>query len=81
MLQLQKSLAKTPMLQLAVEDMEKLGRLDARNRDIRDLTGLQFATNATELHLYSNFSISDLSPLAGLINLELLRVDGNLSDR
>ena len=74
------SLGKNPNAPITVEEMERLGRLEAGHRDIRDLTGLQFATNATELHLYSNFSISDLSPLAGLINLELLRVDGNLSD-
>ena len=74
------ALGKNPNAPITVEEMERLGRLEAGNRDIRDLTGLQFATNATELHLYSNFSISDLSPLAGLINLELLRVDGNLSD-
>ena len=37
-------------------------------RDIRDLTGIQFATNLDELSLNDN-QISDLSPIAGLAEL------------
>ena len=35
-------------------EMERLTRLDVRNRDIRDLLGLEFATNLTELNLTDN---------------------------
>ena len=35
-------------------EMEHLTRLDVRNRDIRDLLGLEFATNLTELNLTDN---------------------------
>ena len=51
--------------------MEGLQRLVARNRGIQDLTGLQFATNLDELILERN-KISDISPIAGLIELNRL---------
>ena len=70
-------LNKSPNASITVEEMEGLGRLDARNRDIRDLTGLQFATNLVYLHLDHN-QISDLSPLAGLINLRELNINRSL---
>jgi Leucine-rich repeat (LRR) protein len=41
---------------------------DARDRGILDLTGLEHATNLTELSLQSN-QISDVSALASLTNL------------
>ena len=62
-------LGKSPNAPITVEDMEKLGpHFEAENKGIRDLTGLQFATNVIELDVKDN-PISDLSPLAGLINL------------
>ncbi len=64
-------LGKSPNAPITVEDMEKLEGLDAVNRDIRDLTGLQFATNLEWLEVGHN-QFSDLSPLAGLINLRTL---------
>ena len=73
------ALGKNPNAQITVEEMERLGPdLDARNRSIRDLTGLQFATNLIRLNLRDN-QISDLSPLAGLINLRELRLDHNFT--
>ena len=63
------TLGKSPNAPITVEDMEKLGpHFEAENKGIRDLTGLQFATNVIELDVGDN-PISDLSPIAGLINL------------
>ena len=64
-------LGKNPNAPITVEEMEGLERLEARNRDIQDLTGLQFATNLNALFLNNN-QMSDLSPIAGLINLRVL---------
>ena len=74
------ALGKNPNAPITVEEMEGLERLDIGNRDIKDLTGLQFATNLRRLNLEDN-QISDLSPVAGLINLKELDVsDINVSD-
>ena len=74
------TLAKSPNTLITVEDIEKLRRLEASNRNIQDLTGLQHATNLKELILNNN-QISDLSPIAGLIELSKLRISDNpLSD-
>ena len=40
------ALGKSSNAPITVEEMERLRDLDARNRGIQDLTGLQFATNA-----------------------------------
>ena len=74
------SLGKNANAPITVEDMEGLRRFSTMDREIRDLTGLQFATNLTHIDLRSNV-ISDLSPLAGLTNLELLWfADNDVSD-
>ena len=74
------ALGKSPNAPITAEEMERLGRLDVENRDVRDLTGLQFATNLSWLYIRDN-QISDLSPIAGLIGLRALRLTGNpLSD-
>ena len=71
------SLGKNPNAQITVEEMERLGPdLDARNRSIRDLTGLQFATNLNRLNLRDN-RFSNLSPIAGLIQLRRLELDND----
>ena len=69
-------LGKRPNALITSEEMARLGRLDVQNRGIRELTGLQFATNLSWLHLRGN-QISDLSPLAGLINLRELWLHDN----
>ena len=72
------ALGKSSNAPITVEEMERLGRLDARNRGIQDLTGLQFAINLrSTLDLRDN-QISDISPIAGLINLQRLYLDDNL---
>ena len=65
------ALGKSPNAPIAVGEMEGLKRLEAWDWGIRDLTGLQFATNLNVLSLGDN-QISDLSPIAGLIDLEKL---------
>ena len=61
-------------------EMASLISLEAPNSDIRDLTGLEFATGLTSLILPDN-SISDLTPLSGLTNLtSLILSDNNISD-
>ncbi len=70
------ALGKSANAPITVEEMEGLGRLVARNRRIQDLTGLQFATNLSQLYLEDN-QISDLSPIAGLIKLNILDLNRN----
>ena len=65
------ALGKRPNVPITVQEMEGLEELIARNRDIQDLTGLQFAINLNGLFLNNN-QVSDLSPIAGLINLRVL---------
>ena len=71
---------------ITARDMEALTRLSARNSNISDLTGLEFATNLTYLHLggktvggtwVNNNSITDVSALAGLTNLTELYLYNN----
>ncbi len=50
--------------------------LDAGNRSISDLTGLEHATSLTSLLLHNN-DISDVRALAPLVNLTRLRLHGN----
>ena len=74
-------LGKNPNAPITVEEMERLSELDARNRGIQDLTGLQFATNLDELILgwwgEKGNQVSDLSSIAGLINLRRLSLHYN----
>ena len=67
-----------------VFEMESLTSLYIRNYNLRDLTGFEFATNLTVLNLgssqignnwYNSNSLTDLTPLAGLTNLEELDLD------
>ena len=53
-----------------------LTALDASNRGIVDLTGLEAAAKLTTLNLSGN-QIKDVSPLAGLTNLTSLDLSGN----
>ena len=65
---------------ITADDMATLTQLEAEDVDIRVLTGLERATNLTELYLYNN-SISDISPLAGLTNLtRLILLNNSISN-
>jgi Leucine-rich repeat (LRR) protein len=57
-------------------DLEGLTELDARNRHIKDLTGLQYCSNLKQLCLMDN-QIIDVSPLSGLTKLEILGIGNN----
>ena len=65
------TLGKAPQAPITRADMAKLTRLEAHNRDIRDLTGLEFATNLGEI-LANNNLIADLLPLAELTRLNVI---------
>ena len=55
------------------EDMNRLTRLDMRDRGIANLRGLESATNLNFLMIADN-PITDLSPIAGLAQLEHLHM-------
>lgn len=57
-------------------DLKYLTELEASERDISNLAGLEYCVNLQELHLNDN-NISDLSPLSGLTNLHGLWLWGN----
>ena len=77
-------LSKNPSAPITVEEMGRLEGLDVDNRGIRDLTGLQFATNLEVLILGwwgsetggAGNPVNDLSPIASLINLRKLYLIG-----
>ena len=70
------ALDKAPDARVTVDEMETLTRLEAHNRRISDLTGLETATNLEDLRLNHNL-ISDLSPLAELIRLHRIQLEDN----
>ena len=77
---IENTLGKASGATITRADMLTLTVFDARRRSIHDLTGIEFATNLTELHLPAN-PISDVSALAGLANLkELYFLDNEVSD-
>ena len=65
------TLDKQPNVPLTRLDMARLQRLNAHNRDIGDLTGIEFATNLQEIRANNNL-ITDLSPLAELSRLDVI---------
>ena len=65
-----------PRTKITDRAMVKLTRLDASDRQITNLDGLQHAAQLTDLFL-SNNQIRDLSPLTGLTRLRNLRLDSN----
>ncbi len=82
------TLGKASGAPITAADMAKLTHLEARNANISDLTGLEGATNLTNLNLGIEYveaedrwinsnSISDISLLAGLANLTELRFEDN----
>ena len=74
------ALGKSQNAPITAEEMKSLRDLRAKNKGIKDLTGIQFATNLTWLHFGVN-QVSDLSPIAGLIELrELILHDNQISD-
>ena len=73
-------LGKPPSAPIVRGHLENLTDLDARDANISNLTGLEFATNLTSLTLYNN-NISDISVVAGLTKLTSLNLgNNNISD-
>ena len=70
------ALALSDEIPLTQPEMLRLKTLDARDRQIADLTGLEYATNLIRITLPYN-EISDLTPLARLMRLEYLWLWGN----
>ena len=71
------ALGKAPNARITAGEMARLTRLEARNMEIRDLTGLETATNLEDLRLLHNL-ISDISPLAGLTKAHRIWVGHNV---
>ena len=65
-----------PKKALTQFDLLSLAGLDAKDRQITDLTGLQHARNIRSLNLSEN-QIRDISSLATLTQLTMLSLDGN----
>ena len=70
------TLGKSPNSNLTVSDMLKLTTLTVNSADIRDLTGLEHASNLTTLSLNGN-NLSDIAPLTGLSKLTTLSLNNN----
>ena len=70
------ALGKAPNAPITEEEMATLTSLDAAEQGIRNLAGLEFATNLMALSLRTN-NIADVSPLAGLTNLTWLSLSTN----
>ena len=64
------------VVSITAEEVAKLTELVANDRDIENLTGLEFAVNLTDLYAPDN-RISDLSPLSELTNLGVLNIWNN----
>jgi hypothetical protein len=65
-----------PVGEIYQTDLLSLKRLDADNKNISNLSGLEYCTSLTIISLDSN-QISDISPLAGLTNLTSLYMSEN----
>ncbi len=63
------ALGKASGAPITEAEMLTLTKLSVPGADIRDLTGLEFATNLTYLDLRYNYRIRDISSLSGLTNL------------
>ena len=83
---IEKALGKASGATITTADMAKLTHLEAKNSNISDLTGLEFATNLTSLDLgpekvanewRNSNAVKDLSPLAGLTQLTSLHLPNN----
>ena len=70
------ALGKASGASITRAEMASLTSLEASDSDIRDLTGLEFATGLTSLNLSNNI-ISDLTPLSGLTSLTTLILSYN----
>ena len=78
--QIESALKVTPGAPIAPVQIESLPSLEVRKTTIRDLTGLELATNLIDLMLVET-GIVDVSVLSGLTNLTKLNLgDNSISD-
>ena len=70
------TLGKAPGDSIAEADLARLTRIDADERGISDLTGLEHATKLERIEFRHN-AISDLSPLKDLTRLNNIKLRGN----
>ena len=70
------ALGKATGTTLTEADMQRLTTLRADDKGIRDLTGLEHATQLQRIELRRN-QISDLTPIAGLTRLNNIKLRGN----
>ena len=59
------------------QEMEKLKTLNGSGEKVTDISGLQYATNLTQLQLYGDFTEVDVSPFTHLTRLVL---EGNFTE-
>lgn len=65
---------------ILMSDLENLTKLDAKERKVIDLNGIEHCTNLQRLNLYDN-QIGDISLLSNLTNLqELILTDGGIKN-
>ncbi len=76
---IREALGKGPGEAVSAGELAGLESLSARNSGVRDLAGLQVATNLTELDLGFN-PLADPRQLASLPALESLNLDGSILD-
>ena len=69
-------LGKAQGARITRDEMATLRHLEAHDTNIKDLTGLEFATELAEIRCNNN-SIADLSPLAGLTRLNVIELRHN----
>ena len=72
-------LGKSVNAPITAEDMKRLTQLNVDGKGIRDLTGLQFATNLSSIRIEGS-KVSDLSPIAGLTQLKRIDIDIDFTD-
>ena len=70
------TLELSPNARITDQEMWGLIELNANEKQIKNLTGLEHATQLTHLFLYEN-QISNLDPLSALTHLRELGLDGN----
>ena len=70
------TLGKAPGEPVTETDLTRLTRIEADEKGIRNLRGLEHAIRLERIEFRHN-SISDLSPLAGLVRLDNIKLRGN----
>ena len=73
---IEKALKKSPGATITQAEMNTLESLDGRELGIKNLSGLETATNLRSLN-FSHNRISDVMPLAHLSQLQVLSLDSN----